>query len=146
MMGGIGLLVTDGGYSLADLPALFLQTKSEEGQPEKFNPFTRQLLAKCTHSTRYFWDYQWSNWTPSDGRNGPIQPTIRYSGTFSTSGRFSPVALGTMPLWILASGRQSLLAVCQSALPVFVRNGHHPSRQYDHHQAVLRLYAASTDS
>jgi hypothetical protein len=81
MMAAIGLLVSAGSYTLAEIPALFMQTKSEDGTPERFNPFTQKLLDKCHHAARWFWDYQWANWSVNDRKewtNSTNNQVFRY--------------------------------------------------------------------
>ena len=69
MSASIALLV-NGKYTLAEMPALFLQTyqPGDKGKTiaDKFNPFTAQLLEGFDHPSRMWWHYSYGNWTVND--------------------------------------------------------------------------------
>lgn len=59
-------LLAKGGYTLAELPYLYVETKTGED----YNPFVADLLTKTDHyGTNLFWKHQWANWNSHDRKN-----------------------------------------------------------------------------
>ena len=78
MAAAIGTLVHGHGYTLAEIPLLFLETYgNERGKrvAETYNPFVKSLLPLVRHiGTQSFWRDQWSNW-PVFARREWVQST-----------------------------------------------------------------------
>ncbi len=63
------------GYTLAELPLLFVETFSK-GKRDTFNPFVQSLLPQMDHLwSKGFWTDQWANWT-ADARREWVQSTL----------------------------------------------------------------------
>jgi len=71
----IGTLASHGGYTMAELPLLFVETYHDRKR-DPFNPFVESLLPQIEHLwSKSFWVDQWANWT-GDARREWVQSTL----------------------------------------------------------------------